>query len=71
MDPLATLMALDYAMMSGDRYSVADHCTELINWLLKDGFMPVGPNGPDWRGSLTPQQFISMLRVMRHIAEMD
>lgn len=70
MDPCTTLREIDRAMACGDRASIAEFCGALIGWLEKGGFMPVGPHGGDWRGSLSPQQLCSVLRSMRAIAEM-
>ena len=70
MDPVATLEAFDRAMMQRDRQAVAEHADALIGWLEKGGYMPVGPHGADWRGSLTAKQLASMLREVRAVAEM-
>lgn len=70
MDPVATLAAFDDAIVHHDRVTVAETADALIGWLEKGGFMPCGPNGTDWRGRLTSNQFASMLRTVRAVAEM-
>lgn len=70
MDPVAALTNYDGAMVRKDREAIAQHADALIGWLEKGGYMPVGPHSTDWRGRLTPNQFASMLRQVRDVAEM-
>ena len=69
-DPVATLKAFDDAMVAGDRGDVAEAADAMVGWLEKGGFMPVGPHGADWRGSLSSNQLASYFRTARAVAEM-
>lgn len=72
MDPVAALEALDRAMFTDkDRGDVALYAGALVEWLKKGGYSPVGPNGCDWRGKMTPGELFGHFRAIKVAAELD
>ncbi len=66
MDPDETLKLLDEAIDDGDYGAMKEHADDLIEWLMKLGFVPGLQS--DWRSALSRHAFIEYLKDLKRVA---